>query len=702
MSYSAENKTSSTEKKEPVVEKIDDITVTAEKVPTPGGYMHNSNRMGILGDVDIMDVPFSQQNYTEKTIEMFQNPIQPLNGVLANNPSVVIGSTSPMYTDVTLRGVNFNASQYYLNGIPGLFGQTRSLPAWVLESLEVVAGPSTVLNGSTGSYNGTNGKTAPSGTLRAFTRKASLEPQIQYTQQFSGRSVFTEMIDVGRRFGKDNEWGIQANGRLENGEMSIKGADLTDKAVYINLDHDGKNSKTNIFAGVYDWEIEGGQKWFNASKVTEGHLVSAPDTDMDLSFEGQTKFNDGYLVTLSHEHKIGRGWVAFFNSGYGNYHEEKFDPWGGSPYLLNDGILSRDLRNYKAERITTYGQGGISNETAWGKVKNQISFAVDYYKLKSRSAKDKKAGGITGDVFSGVSVVKDFPHASLDGVPYSYEEVMSATLADRIEYNNFSFYLAGQFRDTELTPSSGNSFDKSAFNPTVAAAYKPMDNIAIYASYAESYTRPLEVSSGYDNAGEIFEPIKNKQYEIGVKYSAKTLLNKLSYFDLNQGVYIKEDSDGPNGLIYTQEGENRFKGIEYTVSGKIFDSWNIMGGAMYIDATREKNSGSSAYKNGWESIAVPEYKVVFGAEYEFSDNLSLNARMNYLDSFIVNDNGVTAPSSVKYDAGIRFKTKIFNVPTTLALSCFNLTDKSYWQPKATTTIVLSQPRTFLLTAKFNF
>jgi iron complex outermembrane receptor protein len=277
--------------------------------------------------------------------------------------------------------------------------------------------------------------------------------------------------------------------------------------------------------------------------------------------------------------------------------------------LYDDGILSADLRNYKVERITTYFQGGVSNETVWGNIKNMASFALDYDKFKSRDAKVTESDGIIGNVFDGVSVVTAFSEASLDGVTYSYEEVMSATLADRIEYKNVSLYLAGQFRTNEVTSASGDSFDKNAFNPTVAVAYKPVDSVSVYASYAESYTRPLEVSASYDNAGEIFEPIKNKQYEIGVKYKTKKLLNTLSFFDLNEGAYIDQDSDGPMGTIYSQAGENRFKGIEYTVTGKLFDDWNIMGGVTYIDASREKNKKGSEYKNGWESIGVPEYNA---------------------------------------------------------------------------------------------
>lgn len=132
----------------------------------------------------------------------FYDPNQPLNGTLANTASIRVGSPSPMYTDFSMRGVNMNASHYYINGIPNMFNQTRSIPAYVLSSVDIVSGPNTVLNGATFSNNGTNGTDAPAGLLNGTTKRATTDPVTRYTQRFSGRSTWTEDLDIGRRFGK--------------------------------------------------------------------------------------------------------------------------------------------------------------------------------------------------------------------------------------------------------------------------------------------------------------------------------------------------------------------------------------------------------------------------------------------------------------------------------------------------------------------
>ena len=117
---------------------LDEVIVEADRDTLPGGFISGKDRIGVFGDVDIIDVPFTQNRYTQKTIEMFEDPSQPLNGVLANNPSVRIGTTSTMYTDFKLRGVNMNANHYVLNGIPSLFNQSLSLPMYTLSSVELI------------------------------------------------------------------------------------------------------------------------------------------------------------------------------------------------------------------------------------------------------------------------------------------------------------------------------------------------------------------------------------------------------------------------------------------------------------------------------------------------------------------------------------------------------------------------------------
>lgn len=88
---------------------LEEVIVEGSADVLPGGFLVANDRVGILGDIKAIDVPFTQKQYSEKTITTFYDPNQPLNGTLANNPSIRVGSPSPMYTDFSMRGVNMNA-----------------------------------------------------------------------------------------------------------------------------------------------------------------------------------------------------------------------------------------------------------------------------------------------------------------------------------------------------------------------------------------------------------------------------------------------------------------------------------------------------------------------------------------------------------------------------------------------------------------
>lgn len=81
---------------------LDEVIVEADRDSLPGGFVANNDRVGILGNIKAIDVPFTQKKYTEKTIMTFYDPNQPLNGTLANTASIRVGSPSPMYTDFTV------------------------------------------------------------------------------------------------------------------------------------------------------------------------------------------------------------------------------------------------------------------------------------------------------------------------------------------------------------------------------------------------------------------------------------------------------------------------------------------------------------------------------------------------------------------------------------------------------------------------
>ena len=137
---------------------VEGVRTAAE---TAGGMLSKDARMGILGDVSVMDIPYSMQSMTKKTIDTYGDPSQPLANVLANNPSIRPSTSSPMYTDFSMRGINMNGNHFLLNGIPSLFSQYTMPPSHIIERMDITSGPNAAVNGVSMSNNGTNGGATP-------------------------------------------------------------------------------------------------------------------------------------------------------------------------------------------------------------------------------------------------------------------------------------------------------------------------------------------------------------------------------------------------------------------------------------------------------------------------------------------------------------------------------------------------------------
>ncbi|MEE0327648.1 MAG: Plug domain-containing protein [Phascolarctobacterium succinatutens] len=102
-----------------------EVVVEGSKDVLPGGNVRTTAKLGVLGDKSVMDIPYSEMSMTAKAVETYGDPSQPLANVLMNNPSIRTSTTSPMYTDFSMRGINMNGNHMMLNGVPSLFINLR-------------------------------------------------------------------------------------------------------------------------------------------------------------------------------------------------------------------------------------------------------------------------------------------------------------------------------------------------------------------------------------------------------------------------------------------------------------------------------------------------------------------------------------------------------------------------------------------------
>lgn len=685
------------------------IVVTGSR-PLPGGLLQDEGRLGILGDQSIMAIPYSLTSMSAKSLELFHNPSLPLANVLQNNPSIRSSTSSPMYSDFSMRGVNMNGNHMLLNGIPSLFSQFTTPPAHIIERIDIASGPNAAVNGVSMSNNGTDsGATAAPGTINVVTKSAPNEDVNRITGTLSGRNNFGAYLDVARRMGRNKEWGIRANAEYMDGGLSLPGAENNSKNIFVNLDHQSASSTTNLFAGYFDLRINGGQRWFTFSG-TGAELPDAPKADTNYDFPETTKLMHGYIVALNHEQRISDSWSIFANFGAQEKKGYKYN--SSSALRFNDAgtFVTANVANAQNEKtLNQYAQLGIRGAFSTGPLAHKVALAVDYSFAKYWNDTNNGASGrIGGNLYDGVAYAPNFyPLPALRQAVLQWtEKNLGVTVTDVITLGKFDLLLAASLKDENfLNALTNRKIKNSNVLPTGGLTYRVTPHFSIYAGHTESFSRGQMVSndSRYVNAGAVLAPMRSKQNEIGMKLQKGGMLTTLAVFEMDQQNLIDVPVSATT-FRRDADGRNRYHGVELSSVGQLARQWTVTLGGLYIDAERQKTNGGltdGRFVNG-----VSKWSGTGGFEFRPIESLGLTGRAIYNgEAFIDSGTGgkTRIPAFVSFDMGANFRTKVAYYPIKLSANVINLADKSYWMGRGgSTTFGLSMPRTVMLSVQADF
>lgn len=685
---------------------LSETLVEAQKNIMPGGFAKNTSSLGMLGEKQIMDTPFAMMDLTNKTIETFGGPNQPLQSVLANNPAVRIQGTT-LHNDFSIRGIKGNGTSSYLNGIPGLMTQFAA-PTFMVEDIQFISGPNSGITGIPSTYE----TSSAGGIVNFVSKKAGEQPLTRYRQTFSGNGSLGEYLDISRRFGKDNAWGVRINTEILNGETSISNQNINAQGIFVNIDHHDAKSNSNLLLGYRHLDIKGGARWFSLKSDAIGKAITkvpgAPDASRDYGFDGLEKESEGFIMAFNHEQKMNDIWKWFFNAGLNENKLQKNIIGASSNFvIINDqGDVKNNLMSTQTVTRNYYAQIGFNGKFKTGAVGHDLTLAVDKAWHSIAGAKnmynDGSMGSVGGNIYTGIygsNVI--FP--GIETGLSSKDQYLGLSIADTLQYKKLQL-LVGVHKHSasvnsynKITEKVTQSVESDAICPTYGIVYKPTEHVSLYASHAENFDKGTIVASKYVNAGAILSPAKTKQNEIGVKYQNAGYLISLGIFQIQQANNIDVQTD--NGLYLAQDGEQEYKGIELSINGKLAPKWNFMGGLMYLDAKQNKTQGGT--NNGKTVNGAAKWNAVTAFEYNPDDKFSIIARALYTGSAPIFNEQLQVPSYITFDLGVSYKTKINNTPVTLSAMCYNLTDKNYWTAYGNN-LILSTPRTFMMSASFNF
>ena len=713
---------------------LSEVVVTADRQKgeakvLPGGFEREETSFGLTGEQDIMKVPYTAQSISAKSIDMMAAPTGQIGQVLTNVPSIRTG-TSLIKTDFSMRGMLANGSAMYLNNIPGFYIMCIGPVTNTIDRADVLVGPAATLSGSVQSYNGPDG--GQPGSVYLYTKKATGEDFNRITLSNSGYGDWGEQFDISRsHLGSDGSWGLRVYGMHDKGGMSIEGAKREKNNISVDLSHETEKSKTNFYAGYVDERLNGTERRFSISKLARW-VPGAPDSSKSYD-DPNAMYSDwyGWQTTLNHEQKIKDNLSWFLNAGMNDMTNHRMiyttainiDDMGNI-ILGNSGDVSGVGKVNEATKIwqqnlqlkNKYAQFGLKGKVNTGTVEHNWVFAVDRSHRVMNFTNGQNTPGLqlafknfvygTPNIYNGIQFKHDDLLSVADnGNAFLYQEMdTSLNFMDTMKIGKWSLLAAwtrrhGNYRGVKDTHATTDN----QYAPTYGISYQPNDNISIYGAYSKATTRGLPVtdSGKYENAGSVSEPIKVTQKELGIKYKWNTMYAAISYFDTKQPWYTDVDK-GADKLFYLPDGSNHYKGIDFNLTGQVANKWNVFGGFEYLDAKIEGGK-----YDGCRTNSSAKWSAVLGAEYMPNTDWSVSGRMRYVGTGVINNGRkeeLSVPSSTVFDFFAKYKTSWGDVPVTLSAACYNVFNRSYWelQPGQDTKLLLFSPRSFIVSASFDF
>jgi iron complex outermembrane receptor protein len=651
------------------------VTVTATKPSAedlppayPGGEVGTGARLGILGNIDIMSMPF---NATSFTLELIQNrQATTLSDVLMSDPSVrFTTSNGHPYQNFRIRGFDVNQNDIAFNGMFGVL-PIGNVPIQFVERVEVLNGPNAMFSGMSPSG-------AVGGVINLVPKRAGEEPLAQATLGYASSAQGAVSFDVGRRFGDDKSIGVRINGAYTDGETSIDGRHDSQEvlAAALDLRQGGLRVAADLYSTKEKWH--GGTPamfWFATTSIP-----GAPDPSINQFPAGEGNLDSkGFIVRG--EYAFNPSVTAFAAAGVMRH--------DASGFINGSHVRSINAEGTSTTTLTVSLLGYNDNSAAEGGVRAAFATGpVMHEMVLQASTLDQEAGtaSTTSPVFTTNiyrPVYRPLPNAPAS-VPKSSENTQnSVALLDRMSFlSDMAQLIIGlrwqQVKTDNYNAAGANtgSYDESAVTPAVAAVFKPWGpNVSLYANYVQGLSRGDSVSPPLYAYAYTFKPYKTEQYEAGVKWNAGIVTNTLAVYQITRPMLVMVDGNFPS-----DDGEKRVRGVEWNVFGELTPQVRLLGGVAYTDGVQTKTANNQY--DGKTAVGAPRWQGNLGAEWDLQwvPGLTLTSQVVATSRQYLNvANTQEIPGWGEMDVGARYATLVGGRNLVLRLNVSNVFDKYYY------------------------
>ncbi|KAI2693045.1 TonB-dependent receptor [Pseudomonas sp. TNT3] len=662
-----------------------------------GGQVARRGSQGLLGSKDFMETPFSMTTYTSEVIENQQ--ARTLGDLIANDPSV--RATNPAggrYEQFTIRGLSLFNSDVAYNGLYGVL-PTYTIDMEMADRVDILKGPTQLINGI--SPRGSVG-----GGINVVPKRATDKPITSFTGSYASNNQLGGAVDVGRRFGEDDKFGIRFNGVKQSGDTEWDHQSVDRDMAVLGLDFRGERLRLSTDIGHTERDTDAPQE-----RVQVGANAQVPRaSDVRHNYaqawsKARTKDTFG---TANGEFDVSDAVMLYGGVGA---RKSNHDFLRHAVSVTNDaGDFSVQPRDFTRDENVRTATAGVRNWFHTGPVSHEVNLAASYFYMDFENGGARYASA-PSNLYDPVETPKPGTPTRFDSKVYTENRFSGVALSDTLGFfdDRLLLTLGARWQRVKVDDWSDNikgdtAYDEEKVSPSGGILFKATDKLSLYANYMEGLSQGKIAPSTSVNEDEIFPPFISRQVEVGAKYDAGPFAVTAAVFRIKQPAY----ETNATTRVFGPNGKRQNDGVEVSVFGEPLTGFRLLGGVMYIDS--ELTSTTNGTFDGNRAPATPKYNVNLGAEWDVPtvQGLTLTSRGLYSSSqYLDQSNNKEIDSWERFDVGARYAFRVDEKTITLRGNIENVADKRYWSSAGASDdsepgLTLSTPRTYLLSATVDF
>lgn len=665
------------------------IAIRTGKEAAASPYAPKTVQTGQYRGLDALDVPATVSVVTGDVLKA--QAAGGLYDALRNVAGVVRQQLSGIsYDQLSIRGIALdNRQSYYLDGVLPIDNNIW-MPMEDKERVEVLKGASALYYGFA----------VPAGIVNMVMKRAGDTPVTSASLLVDSHGSVGAKVDIARRFGADQQFGIRVNAMAEHVETPIDGDRGYRKFESVALDW----KPTNRLTLKYDLEhidqrvVE--QAGITPLAAVNGviTLPSLPDASKLLVPNDKPTTSTAIAQILRADYLINDNWSANVSIGQSITQRNRW-LWIFQKYNVETGAGTLqgsrqngqfyENKNVRAELNGNFDTGRFTHDVTFGVSENwlfQPNFTTYYYTA-------------TQNLYSPISITSLTPGSSKQFYAQHVSN-QGAYVFDRIGLTkNLEFTAGVRYSSYHASQAQTVTQDVNRTSPSASIVYKITPRTSVYASYIEGLESAGSAPSTASNAYQVLPAAVSKQEEVGLRHRfGNGALASIAAFQIRQ----PSAGTGADG-VYALNSVARYRGIEFSYQGDITRDLSIVTTGMWLNAELVDSTDPTTLGKRPENTPRYTGSVFLNYRVPHLYGFSVNGGAYFVGQRPINDaNQAYIPGYTLFSAGARYETRLFGRGATFQLNVENAFNKHYWASAGSSQLGIGLERTISLTSTFDF